>query len=49
MPLSLTILTTAYPARRRGAIVGIYGGLAGLTIAVGPLVGGVNYVGLHWH
>src|SRR5262249_51374875 len=25
MPLSLTILTTAYPAERRGAIVGIWG------------------------
>jgi hypothetical protein len=29
MPLSLTILTTAFPPQRRGVIVGIYGGLAG--------------------
>src|ERR1700760_4459228 len=29
LPLSLTILTTAFPAERRGAIVGIYRGLAG--------------------
>jgi EmrB/QacA subfamily drug resistance transporter len=49
LPLSLTILTTAYPARRRGAIVGIYGGLAGLAVAVGPLVGGAVTEGLDWH
>src|SRR5215470_19700102 len=29
-PLSLTILTAAWPAERRGAIVGIWGGIAGL-------------------
>jgi len=40
LPLSLTILTTAFPAERRGTIVGIYGGLAGLAVAAGPLVGG---------
>src|SRR4029077_14080962 len=40
MPLSLTILTTAFPPERRGAMVGIWGGIAGLGIASGPLVGG---------
>ena len=49
LPLSLTILTTAYPAQRRGAIVGIYGGLAGLAVALGPLVGGAVTEGLDWH
>jgi EmrB/QacA subfamily drug resistance transporter len=49
LPLSLTILTAAYPAERRGAIVGIYGGLAGLAVAVGPLVGGAVTEGLNWH
>ena len=33
LPLSLTILTTAFPPERRGLIVGIYGGLAGLAVA----------------
>jgi MFS family permease len=42
-------LTAAYPAERRGAIVGIYGGLAGLAVAVGPLVGGAVTEGLDWH
>jgi EmrB/QacA subfamily drug resistance transporter len=49
LPLSLTILTTAFPARRRGTIVGIYGGLAGLAVAIGPLVGGAVTEGLDWH
>jgi EmrB/QacA subfamily drug resistance transporter len=49
LPLSLTILTTAFPANRRGRIVGIYGGLAGLAVAAGPLVGGAVTQGLDWH
>jgi EmrB/QacA subfamily drug resistance transporter len=49
LPLSLTILTAAFPVRRRGMIVGVYGGLAGLAVAIGPLVGGVVTEGLDWH
>ena len=49
LPLSLTILTAAFPPRRRGLIVGVYGGLAGLAVAAGPLVGGVVTEGLDWH
>ncbi len=49
LPLSLTILTAAFPVQRRGMIVGVYGGLAGLAVAVGPLVGGVVTEGLDWH
>jgi EmrB/QacA subfamily drug resistance transporter len=49
LPLSLTILTDAYPAERRGTVVGIYGGLAGLAVAIGPLVGGAITQGLDWH
>jgi EmrB/QacA subfamily drug resistance transporter len=49
MPLSLTILTTAFPPQRRGRIVGIYGGLAGLAVAAGPIVGGVVTERLGWH
>ncbi len=48
LPLSLTILTTAFPAERRGLIVGVYGGLAGLAVAVGPLVGGAVTQGIDW-
>jgi EmrB/QacA subfamily drug resistance transporter len=49
LPLSLTILTTAFPAERRGTIVGVYGGLAGLAVAAGPLVGGAVTQGINWH
>ena len=49
LPLSLTILTEAFPAERRGMIVGIYGGLAGLAVAAGPLVGGGVTEGIDWH
>src|SRR5437763_4811575 len=49
LPLSLTILTTAFPAGRRGMIVGVYGGLAGLAVAAGPLVGGAVTQGINWH
>jgi EmrB/QacA subfamily drug resistance transporter len=48
-PLSLTILTVAFPAERRGAIVGIWGGIGGLAVAGGPLVGGAVTQGLSWH
>ncbi len=49
LPLSLTILTTAFPAERRGMIIGIYGGLAGLAVAMGPIVGGAVTQGIDWH
>jgi EmrB/QacA subfamily drug resistance transporter len=48
-PLSLTILTSAFPADRRGAIIGVWGGVAGLAVAAGPLVGGAVTQGLSWH
>jgi EmrB/QacA subfamily drug resistance transporter len=48
-PLSLTILTAAFPPARRGAIIGIWGGLASLAIAAGPLAGGAVTQGLNWH
>jgi len=48
-PTSLTILAAAFPPERRGAIVGMWGGLGGLAIAGGPLVGGAVTQGLSWH
>jgi EmrB/QacA subfamily drug resistance transporter len=49
MPLGLTLLTSSFPADRRGAVVGIWGGVAGLGVASGPLVGGAVTEGLDWH
>jgi len=48
LTLSLTILTDTFPAQRRGTVVGIYGGLAGLAVAAGPLVGGALTQGADW-
>src|SRR4051794_39252960 len=49
MPLGLTLLTSSFRADRRGAVVGIWGGVAGLGVASGPLVGGAVTEGLDWH
>jgi EmrB/QacA subfamily drug resistance transporter len=49
IPLSLTILSTSFPPERRGAVVGIWGGIAGIAVASGPLVGGAVTQGLDWH
>ena len=49
MPLGLTLLTSAFPPERRGAVVGIMGGVTGLAIACGPLVGGAVTQDLTWH
>jgi len=48
-PLALTILASAFPPERRGAMVGIFGGIGGLAIAGGPLVGGAVVTGMDWH
>ena len=49
MPLSMTILTGAFPLAQRARVLGIYGGLAGLAVAGGPLIGGAITEGLDWH
>jgi EmrB/QacA subfamily drug resistance transporter len=49
MPLSLTLLTAAFPPERRGAVVGIWGAIGGLAIAAGPVVGGAITQGIDWH
>ncbi|MEU4996479.1 DHA2 family efflux MFS transporter permease subunit [Streptomyces sp. NPDC021622] len=48
MPLSLTLLTAAVPAEKRGAMLGIYGAINGLSIAGGPLAGGLIVEHLSW-
>jgi len=49
MPLTLTILSAAVPAERRGVFLGAWGGISGLAVAFGPLVGGAVVDGLSWH
>ena len=47
-PLSLTILSAAVSPERRAVALGAWGGIAGLAIAIGPLVGGAIAQGLDW-
>lgn len=49
MPLSLSLLAGAVPAHRRPLAIGIWGGMAGLAVAVGPLVGGAVVEGWNWN
>ncbi|MER6303249.1 MFS transporter [Kitasatospora sp. NPDC001539] len=48
MPLTLTLLTAAIPAARRGLAFGIWAGVNGLAIATGPLVGGTLTEHFSW-
>ena len=48
MPLTLTILSGAVSPARRGIALGIWGGIAGLAVALGPVVGGAVVEGLSW-
>ncbi len=48
-PVGLTLVTTAIPVERRGAAVGLWGGISGLGVAAGPLIGGAVTEGLDWH
>ncbi len=48
MPLTLTILSAAVPPERRGLALGAWSGIAGLAVAIGPLVGGAVVEGISW-
>ena len=47
-PLTLTILSAAVPADKRGVALGAWGGIGGLAVAMGPLVGGAVVEGISW-
>src|ERR671917_427826 len=48
-PLTLTLLSTAFPSERRGLAIGAWSGISGLGVALGPLVGGAVVEGISWH
>ncbi|TCO60616.1 MFS transporter [Actinocrispum wychmicini] len=47
-PLSLTLLAAAVPEQKRSAALGLWGGVNGLGVALGPVVGGAVTEGLAW-
>ena len=49
MPLTLTLLSAAFPPERRTAALGLWSSIAGLGVALGPLLGGVLVKWLDWH
>ncbi len=49
MPLTLTLISEAFPAEKRGMALGIWSGITGLAVAAGPVVGGAVVEGIDWH
>jgi EmrB/QacA subfamily drug resistance transporter len=47
-PLTLTLLSAAVPAERRGAALGVWGAASGIAVATGPLIGGALTENLSW-
>lgn len=48
VPLSLTLVNNAFPPEKRAAALGMWSGISGLGLSVGPLVGGLIMEGAPW-
>jgi EmrB/QacA subfamily drug resistance transporter len=48
-PLTLTLLANAFPPDRRGMAIGVWSGISGTAVALGPLVGGAVVQAASWH
>nr|WP_202567250.1 MFS transporter [Agreia sp. COWG] len=48
MPLSLTLIVGSVSTRMRPLAIGIWGGISGLGVALGPLIGGAVVEGFNW-
>jgi EmrB/QacA subfamily drug resistance transporter len=48
MPISLTLIYSIFPAEKRAMAIGLWSGVSGLGLAIGPLVGGLVIEGFPW-
>src|SRR3954466_308954 len=48
MPSTLSILTSTFPASERGKAIGIWAGVSGIGIAIGPVAGGWIIENANW-
>ena len=48
-PLTLTLLAEAFPSEQRGLALGVWSGISGIGVALGPLVGGALTQFASWH
>jgi EmrB/QacA subfamily drug resistance transporter len=48
-PLTLTLLANAFPPEKRGLALGVWSGISGVAVALGPLVGGAVIELASWH
>jgi EmrB/QacA subfamily drug resistance transporter len=48
LPLGLALLSSAFPPEKRGAAIGIFSAITGISVALGPLVGGAVVEGISW-
>ncbi|MBT2208615.1 DHA2 family efflux MFS transporter permease subunit [Actinomadura sp. NEAU-AAG7] len=48
MPQTMSIIINVFPAERRGAALGVWGAVAGVSTIAGPTVGGLLVTSLDW-
>jgi EmrB/QacA subfamily drug resistance transporter len=48
LPLTLTLISDAFPTDKRGMAIGLWGGITGMGVAAGPVLGGAIVQGVAW-